>query len=145
MGIIPYCWGKTDELVLIWHPKYSPILSYHQHTSFIFILFIFSWRLISLQYGVGFCFRHRDTCVLSPLNLLAAFPIPPSRPSQRARFEPWVIQQTPTDNPNHAWQYVCFSATIILYLLKWLDVYQIISFGFILTFSYPKIHKFLSN
>ena len=66
------------------------------HFKKIFNLFIFNWRIISLQNGVGFCqtstwISHRYTYVPSFLNI----PPTPLGCYRSQVWVPWVIQQIP--------------------------------------------------
>ena len=106
----PICWGKPGEAT--WpltpcvskpNPATTPSFSSLHPPFFFFKLFICNWRIIALQYCVGFChtsawIRHRYTHAPSILNLPATSHPHPTPPGcHRALvWVPWVIQQIPT-------------------------------------------------
>ena len=98
----PFLWAFADTV----HQNEKLIMS----SSFLNILpeiqffknpFIFDWRIIALQYCVGFChtatwISHRYTYAPFLLNLPpTSHPIPPLSVVTEYRFELWVIQQIP--------------------------------------------------
>ena len=94
--------GLRSLLAVVWRPSsfaYKPL-----RKAFVLFLFIFNWRIIVLQYYVGFChtstwISHRYTYVPSLLNLPPTFhPIPPLWVvTEHQIWAPCLIQQIPTD------------------------------------------------
>ena len=107
----------TNLHLLILNSQYFPplLLTALVTTSqfFFFNLLIFNWRVIGLQYCVGFChtsiqINHRYTYVLSLLNLPPTpTPSQPSRVSQSTRFElPASYSESPQLSTSHMVMYM---------------------------------------
>ena len=83
--------------------------------NYCFQLFVFNWRMIALQYRVGFC--HTATCISHRYTCVPALPslLPPPAPPgcHRARgWAPRVTRQVPAGWPFHTWHCTCFHATL---------------------------------
>ena len=94
MRIVHYVFGITVFQNKIWIPI-DPI--------YFFKKFIFNWRLIALQYSVGFCplstsISHRYTYIPSLLNL------PPSSQRGKERVE-WIKRAALKHLHHHMWNW----------------------------------------
>ena len=97
------------HLIFIWYICYSSCtttetlsVKVHLYLYVYFNVFIFNWRIIALQYCLGFChtstwIHHRYTYVPSLLTLSpTSHPFPPPLSCYRAPvWVPWVIWQIP--------------------------------------------------
>ena len=98
---------QKTQAMQVWSLGWADLLEQEMATCssiifFFFNLFIFNWRVIALQYCVGFCqtstwISHRSTYVPSLLSLSrTSSPHPTLLGCYRAPlWVPWVIQQIP--------------------------------------------------
>ena len=89
-----------------------PFLWKRKH-SFFFKLIYFNWRLITLQYCIGFAIRQHESATGISWTPLTSLPIPslwviPVHQPQASSIMHW----TWTGNSFHIWYYTCFNAIL---------------------------------
>ena len=85
---------------------------------YLFLLFIFNWRIVALQCCVGFCHTatwssHKYTYICSFLSLpLTPAPISPLWVITELGWAPCIIRQLPTNCLFYTWQSIHVKATL---------------------------------
>ena len=86
--------------------------------SLLLLLLYFNWRIIALQYYIGFChtatwISHKYPYVSSPWKLPPTqTPSHPSRCHTAPSCTPWVVKQLPISSLFYIWSCICFTATL---------------------------------